>query len=187
MSSAIDLNDHKREILNGKIHYMSPSANPRHGRVIGKIFRVLSNYLVGKTCEAFTDTIDVYLDKDSNDVVIPDVSVLCEPDKFTNRGYEGVPTLIVEVISPTSVHRDKVVKYKIYEQYGVKEYWLVDPISRTLEIHTLVEGRYQLVDAYAMLEEEDLLRLTEEDKKEVKGEFSPVSFPELVIKLEELF
>ena len=62
MGEALDLKEFKEEIIDGKVYYMSPSANPRHGRVIGNIYFVFKSYLRGKKCQVFTDTIDVYLD-----------------------------------------------------------------------------------------------------------------------------
>ena len=63
------------------------------------------------------------------DKVIPDVSILCDENKFTDKGYEGIPSLVVEVISPTSVNRDRKIKFNVYEKYKINEYWIVDPIN----------------------------------------------------------
>ena len=65
MSNAVDLESFREEIIDGKVYYMSQSANPRHGRVIGNIYFVFKSYFKGKKCQVFTDTIDVYLDDEN--------------------------------------------------------------------------------------------------------------------------
>ncbi|MDR3598730.1 Uma2 family endonuclease [Clostridium sp.] len=86
MSNALDLEAFKEEFIDGKVYYMSPSVNPKYGRVIGNIYFVFKSYLRGKKCQVFTDTIDVYLDAEKKDKVIPDVSILCDETKFTDKG-----------------------------------------------------------------------------------------------------
>lgn len=185
MSPAYNLNEFKEEIIDGKVYYMSPSANPRHGRIIGNIYFIFKSYLKGKTCEVFTDTIDIFLNEEGTDKVIPDVSVLCDPDKFTDKGYHGVPSLIVEVISPTSIKRDRETKFHKYEAYGAKEYWIVDPLNKSIEQFILHEGKYRLEGVYTQLDEADKGRLYEE--QEVVKQFKTSIFSELTIDVDDIF
>lgn len=187
MSSALDLNQFKEEIMDGKVYYMSPSASPRHGEVLLNIATIFKNYLKGKKCKVFTDTIDVYLDNMNKNKVIPDVSILCDQTKFTKRGYEGIPSLVVEIISPTSINRDRKEKFNLYEQYGVKEYWIVDPLYNAIEQFVLENDKYRLVDTYIKLESYDLERLSKEEKEHLKEEFKTSLFEDLVIRVEEVF
>jgi Uma2 family endonuclease len=187
MSNAIDYKTYREEFINGKVYYMPPSANPIHGRIIGNVYFIFRSYLKGKSCQVFTDTIDIYLDDEKKDRVIPDVSVLCDKDKFTNRGYEGIPSLVVEVISPTSVSRDRKLKFNLYEKYGVKEYWIIDPVNKVLEQYILVEGKYSLEGTYVKLEDYDIERINEEEKLDFKSSFKTSIFNELVIKVDEVF
>lgn len=187
MSTAVDYKHYREEIIDGKVYYMSPSANPIHGRIIGNVYFIFKSYLRGKSCQVFTDTIDVYLDSEKKDRVIPDVSVLCDKDKFTNRGYEGVPSLVVEVISPTSVSRDRKIKFNLYQKYGVKEYWIIDPVNKVLEQYVLIDGKYSLEGTFVKLEDYDKERLNEEEKSEFKLTFKTSIFDELVVDIENIF
>nr|WP_172596810.1 Uma2 family endonuclease [Clostridium butyricum] len=187
MSTAVDYKHYREEIIDGKVYYMPPSANPIHGRIIGNVYYVFKSYLKGKTCQVFTDTIDVYLDDKKEDRVIPDVSVLCNKDCFTNRGYEGVPSLVVEVLSPTSVSRDRKIKFNLYEKYGVKEYWIIDPVNKVLEQYVLIDGKYSLEGTFVKLEEYDKERINENEISEFKSSFKTSIFDELVVNIDDIF
>lgn len=175
----------KSEMIDGEIYYMSPSASPFHGMIIGNLYLILANYLKGKNCRAFTDTIDIYLDE--NNRVIPDLSVLCDKSKFTDRGYEGIPKLIVEVISPSSVKRDRFEKKALYERMGVGHYWLIDPRNKNIEIYNLMDGLYILEDVYADYEEYEIEKMSEEQKSSIVKEFTTAAFEELTIDIKEVF
>ncbi|MEG2018234.1 MAG: Uma2 family endonuclease, partial [Clostridium sp.] len=139
----------------------------------------------GKNCRAFTDTIDVYLDE--NNRVIPDLSVLCDKSKFTDRGYEGIPKLMVEVISPSSVKRDRFVKKALYERMGVEHYWLIDPRNKIIEIYNLKDSLYVLEDVYADYEEYEIEKMSEEQKSAIVKEFTTAAFEELILDVKEIF
>lgn len=83
MSPPYNPNEFKEEIIDGKVYYISPSTSPRHGRIIGNIYFIIKSYLKGKTCEVFTDTIDIFLNEEGTDKVIPDVSILSDSERFT--------------------------------------------------------------------------------------------------------
>lgn len=185
MGSLAEKHEFKIELINGKIYYMSPSASPFHGMIIGNLYLLLGNYLKGKPCKVFTDTIDIYLDEENR--VIPDLSVLCDKTKFTDRGYEGIPKLIVEIISPRSVKRDRIEKKALYERMQVPHYWLVDPKNKNIEIYNLVEGVYVLEDIYTDYEETELNRMSEEDRDKVVTEFKTAAFEDLMISITDIF
>lgn len=185
MGNTAQIYDFKTELINGKTFYMSPSASPFHGMIIGNLHVILANYLKGKQCRVFTDTIDVYLDETNR--VIPDVSVLCDKTKFTDRGYEGIPKLIVEVISPSSVKRDRIEKKALYEHMGVPHYWLIDPKNKNLEVYNLIEGVYVLEDIYTDYDEYELERMSEEDRGSIVTEFKTAAFDGLVFNIAEIF
>lgn len=187
MNNAVDFSNFKEEIIDGKVYLMSPSANPRHGRVIGNIYFAFKSYLKGKKCEVFTDTIDVYLGDEKKDKVIPDVSILCDESKFTDKGYEGIPSLVVEVISPTSVKRDRKIKFNLYEKYKINEYWIVDPVNKVIEQYILIDGKYSLEGTYVKLESYDKERLSEEEKEKFPTNFKTSIFSELIIHIEDIF
>ena len=188
MTNAIDYSKWKEEKIDGNIYYMSPSANPKHSKVIYNIFDFFRSYLKGKTCEVFMDNIDIYLDEEQNNYVIPDLSILCDPNKFKDDGYHGVPKLIVEVISPTSIKRDKHDKYALYERFGVKEYWLVDYQNKTVEQFVLDNGKYKLYGLCTLISEWDYNnRLNDKEREEYTTIIKPTIFEDLEIDIKDVF
>ncbi len=182
-----NLNNFKEEIIDGKIYYMSPSANPIHSRIIGNIFYTFKNYLKGKRCQVYADNLDVYLGEEKNTIVIPDISVICDTTKFTSNGYHGVPTLVVEIISPSSAARDRNTKFKLYEKYGVMEYWIVDPLNQIIEQFILKDNKYEIEGTFFQLEEEVLERYSEEERNNIIKNFKTSIFSDLVINLCDVF
>ncbi|MGL5677710.1 MAG: Uma2 family endonuclease [Cellulosilyticaceae bacterium] len=185
MGNTAKIYDFKTEMINGKIYYMSPSASPFHGMIIGNLYMILRMHLSGKECKVFTDTIDVFLDESNR--VIPDISVLCDKNKFTDRGYEGIPKLIVEIISPGSIKRDRFEKKTLYAEMGVPYFWLIDPKNKTIEVFTLENGEYVLEDIYTEYDLCDMERLSDEDKSKVATTFKTKAFPDLELNVKEIF
>lgn len=130
------------ELILGKIFMMSPAPGSKHQHISMVISSSIFNYLKGKPCRVFSSPFDVVLPvKDKSDTVIqPDVTVVCDPSKLTEKGCTGAPDLVVEVLSKSSVTRDLHEKYNICEQAGVKEYWIVHPTEKTLMVFFLNEG-----------------------------------------------
>ena len=124
------------ELILGKVFRMSPAPTSKHQHAVSVLQGTIFHYLRGKPCRVFPAPFDVILPIRGikNNVVQPDVTVVCDPSKITERGCEGTPDLLVEVVSKSSVTRDLHEKYKLYEEAGVKEYWIVQPLDRTLII-----------------------------------------------------
>lgn len=128
----LNLEDDKRyELIDGELYLMS-SPTTLHQEIVGEIYTQLRNYLKGKKCKAFVSPLDVCLSgvkkpsKEYN-VVQPDIFVVCNENKITkDMGIQGVPDLVIEVLSPTSKKHDTFLKYNLYQYYGVKEYWIID-------------------------------------------------------------
>ncbi len=137
------------ELIKGFIFKMSPAANRVHQEIVGGIFRELSNFLFKKPCRVYIAPFDVRFprksksDKDIITVLQPDICVVCDLEKLDERGCLGAPDLVVEVLSPGNSKKEVKNKYNIYEEAGVKEYWIVDPTHQTIQINKLVEGKYQ--------------------------------------------
>jgi len=134
------------ELILGKIFKMSPAPGSRHQYISMVISSAFFTHLKGNSCRVFPAPYDVILPitSTSNTVVQPDVTVVCDLSKVTERGCEGAPDLVVEVISKSSVTRDLHEKYSIYEQAGVKEYWVVYPTEKTLIVFHLNDlGKYE--------------------------------------------
>lgn len=137
------------EYIDGVI-YMSPSPSTKHQRVSRKLERAFEDFLEGKPCELFHAPYDIEL-KSSNiegtKVVIPDISIICDKTGFTDARYVGVPELLVEILSPSNQSHDLITKLNLYMNYGVKEYWIVNPMLDTITVYTLnEEGMYEQHD-----------------------------------------
>ena len=172
----------REELLNGKIFMMaSPSVN--HSTVASNIYYAFRTYLKGKTCRAFNDGVDVYLTED--DRVIPDAMIVCNKNMIALDGIHGAPDLIVEVLSPSTAKNDRGYKKDLYEQSGVKEYWIVYPASLTIEAYLLEDGKYSLKDFCGLFP--DNLGLTEKEKSESKKEIPVSLYDDFCIPLEEIF
>jgi len=142
------------ELIRGKVFRMSPSPSTSHQRLSGNLFRLIANYLVGKPCQVFAALFDVRLPlppgrqtSDQIDTVVqPDISIICDSAKIDERGCQGAPDWIVEILSKGTASKDLTEKYQLYEHAGVREYWVAHPHEGTLLIYRLNEnGRYQLL------------------------------------------
>lgn len=138
--------DNRRyELLDGVL-FVSPSPRPLHQRVSKRLQRQLEAYFEDKGLgEVFNAPVDVILTL--HDVVVPDLVVVTTPPQITERAIEGSPTLIVEILSPTTRMRDRKVKAERYAALGVSHYWLVDPLRKTIECYRLEKTRYVVVTA----------------------------------------
>lgn len=128
------------EIVNGEAFMMAPPT-VEHQRISGEIFRQLANYLEGKTCEVFAGPFGVRLFEQAGDapedvdtMVEPDISVVCDSSKLDKHGCKGAPDLIVEILSSSTRRYDRLVKLGLYQRAGVREYWIVNPEDRTVQV-----------------------------------------------------
>ncbi|PSJ78753.1 Uma2 family endonuclease [Sphingobacteriales bacterium UPWRP_1] len=148
------------ELIKGKIFKMSPAPNLEHQKVSFEIARQIGNYLLGKSCRAFSAPFDVRLpqvkgkkqaaDKNVYTVVQPDICVVCDASKLDHRGCLGAPDLVIEILSRSTAAKDLTEKYEVYEQSGVREYWVVFPYEQIVQAYDLDEtsGRYRLRKSY---------------------------------------
>lgn len=140
------------ELIDGYPMMMS-SPTPRHSDVSGEIYRQITTYLLGKKCKAYHGNIDVRLFEKEGDypedvktVVIPDIAIVCDLSKLDEHGYKGAPDMVVEVLSPSTKRHDLFTKFHLYQRAGVREYWIVDPESKIVQVFLLEDGRYTLKD-----------------------------------------
>lgn len=171
------------ELINGKISLMSPRPSVNHNWIAGNIFVAFSNYLRGKKCRAFGDGTDVYLT--DNDRVIPDVMIICRPDIIKRDGIHGAPDLVVEVLSPGTAKNDRGYKKELYESSGVKEYWIVEPDARSIEVYLLTDGKYILDEVYTALPEDP--DLTDDEKEHYKKEIKVSLYEDFSILMDVIF
>jgi len=151
------LDDKRRELINGFIHLMS-APNEIHARISfnwGFLTKIFVQKRKGK-CRIYHAPFDVRLplsDETADDkiynVVQPDICVICDLSKLDVRGCIGAPDLIVEVLSPSTLKYDWNYKFNLYESAGVKEYWIVDPKAKTVNVFLLQpDGKYDLGTVY---------------------------------------
>ena len=104
-------------------------------------------------CEVYAAPFDVRLfeqdgdiPEDADTVVEPDISVVCAPSKLDDIGCRGAPDLVMEILSPSTTRHDKFTKFNLYQRAGVREYWIVDPTDKTVQVFVLEDGRYTAKD-----------------------------------------
>ena len=170
------------ELIKGYIYKMSPAPNTNHQIISRNIeYSLLQNINNLDTyCQVFNAPFDVRLiknkgkkDKEINTVVQPDICIVCDKDKLDLRGCLGAPDLIVEIISKSTSKKDYNEKYNLYEENKVKEYWIVNPLAKSIELFYLKNNKYISKEIYC---EEDGFK-----------KFNSHIFPDLEIILEEIF
>lgn len=185
MENTIFQEEPSYEIINGKTIMMSPRPTLNHIRVSRNIDRLFGRYLNGKRCEAFPDGVELHLD--DNNVVIPDAMIVCNKDIIKGRGIYGAPDLIVEVLSPSTAKRDRGYKKQLYEKHGIKEYWIVDVLGKSIEVHLLKNGKFELDNVYTLYPEKEWEEMTEEERNEAILSFHVSLYPDFIIDIREIF
>jgi Uma2 family endonuclease len=136
------------ELIKGKIFRQSAAPRRIHQEVALQLARKIADYLDDKTCKIFIAPFDVRLPAKSKKpqdiftVVQPDICVVCDPSKLDELGCIGAPDLVVEILSPGNNQKELIHKHDIYEENGVREYWVIHPSEQTLLIYTLTDGKY---------------------------------------------
>lgn len=147
------------ELIDGIPYLMTPAPSRIHQKISVELVRQISNYLQGKTCEVYPAPFDVRLiendepDEKINNVIQPDISIICNKEKLDETGCKGSPDLVMEIVSPSSISMDYIKKLNLYEKYSVREYWIIHPIDKIIMVYTLIEnGKYARPAVYPMEE-----------------------------------
>lgn len=170
--------DEMVELIRGKIFKMSPAPNLSHQKISSNLHGMIWQYLKGKTCQSFHAPFDVRLSvppppENITTVVQPDICVVCDESKLDTQGCNGAPDWIIEILSPATARKDLNEKFDIYENAGVKEYWVVYPTDGSVVPFRLnKEGKYETVRTAPF---------------SVEDEIQVGVFPDLVIDLKEVF
>lgn len=168
------------EIIDG-IAYNQATPSSAHQTISGNLYLQIGNYLKGKSCRVFAAPFAVRLpledgetdEKKNKNIVEPDLTIVCDKSKLDKGGYNGAPTLVIEIVSKSSAKRDYIIKLNKYQQAGVKEYWIITPETETIVSYMLNEqGHYDTPDMYILGEDEEI---------------TSKLFREMVIKLEDVF
>ena len=170
------------ERIHGVEYQMFP-AKIRHAEIRSNLEKIFHRYLKGKRCKTFSE-VGVFLD---DNLLIPDVLIVCDRDKIKYDGIHGAPDLVVEILSPSTSKRDKSSKLKLYEQYGVREYWIVDPKGNSIEVRKLQDSEFVLDEVYHLLDQEEWDCMDEDERKAAKISLKVSLYDDLEIPLKDIF
>ena len=152
-------NNEETELIDGVIYTqygneIQGGPSTRHMDVVRELIGELINFLKDKKCKLYFQPFMVKLSKKTT--VRPDITVICDKDKISDRGCNGAPDLVIEVLSPSNAGTDLFTKYNHYLLAGVKEYWIVDPIKNEVTVYILEDGKYH----GTLYSEEDIIPVT---------------------------
>ena len=152
------MDDARRELFDGFIKLMTPAPSSRHQELSTNLVSICWNFLRNKPCKIYHAPSDVRFpnnaksqdDRQVYTVLQPDLYIVCDLSKIDARGCLGAPDLVIEIISPKNSKRDLKDKFEIYQEYGVREYWIVSPNDETVNVFVLDQsGKFQFVGIYA--------------------------------------
>ncbi len=133
------------ELIKGRIFHMAAPSR-RHQETAGNLYFALRTFFEGHPCRLYMAPFDVRLtrkdyknNREITTVVQPDICVICDMDKLDERGCIGAPDLIIEILSPGNTKKEMRDKFEVYEENGVKEYWLVNTTDKTVICYLLNE------------------------------------------------
>lgn len=168
--------DEMWEIIDG-VPYRMFAPTWQHQAISSELHRQIANYLIDKHCKVFAAPFDLRIpefnerDEETTTIVQPDIVIVCDKKGLKGTGYYGVPTLLIEISSPSTGRKDRLTKFNRYERAGIKEYWIIAADEGYVNAFTLLENkRYGRPDAYS-----------NEDK------ITTSVFPDLVIDLKPVF
>jgi Uma2 family endonuclease len=138
------------ELIHGTAWSMSPAPRRNHQALTGQLYARLDQFFAGKPCRPHIAPVDVFLPEgdealDETDIVVqPDIFVVCDRSKLIEEGVRGAPDFVIEILSPSTALKDQSEKRMLYESHGVREYWIVNPITMETFIYILRDGKYGL-------------------------------------------
>ena len=148
------------EIIRGKIFRMSPAPRTSHQILSGNIYYRLRQKLEGHPCQVFNAPIDIVLPIEnkkrnkSTTVVQPDLCVICNPKIIEEKAVFGTPDFVIEIVAGKQVKKDTQIKFDLYEEAGVGEYWIVFVDMRFVEVFILENGKFQRLNTFS---EDDII------------------------------
>lgn len=133
------------ELFKGKIFAMSPAPRTNHQAIARNFTGILFSFFEGKKCRLFSAPFDVRLPNAQGEVITvvqPDLCVICDLNKLDERGCQGAPDLVVEILSPGNIKKEMKNKFELYQEAGVQEYWVVYPTEKCVFVYVLENGRF---------------------------------------------
>jgi Uma2 family endonuclease len=136
----------RAELIDGQIYYLATPSR-LHQEILNFLLTKINNYINSKNgpCKVYPAPFAVFLNQDEYNFFEPDISVICDPEKLDDRGCNGAPDWIIEIISPSTASRDYVLKSAKYLEAGVKEYWIIDQRSNIITVNYFAGDDYRPV------------------------------------------
>ena len=174
------------EIIDGK-KIISSTPNLEHGTIICRLCCIIGNYLTEKMSGGvFRET--TYVELPDGNILRPDVFIICDLSRINPFDkIKCAPDLCVEVLSRSTMKNDRTRKKDIYECNGVKEYWIVDPLNKSIEVYHLIDGKYVLDEIYILYSSAEWDDMTDEEKVAAKFEIKVSLFDDLLVDVREVF
>lgn len=137
--------DVRAELIDGQIYYQAAPSRV-HQEILSGLHATIYNYLKSKNgpCKVYPAPFAVKLKEGRKTIVEPDISVICDRNKLTDRGCTGAPDWIIEIVSPSNSSHDYLRKLNLYAVAGVREYWIVNPMKQTVLVYHLEETSFEL-------------------------------------------
>ena len=178
------------EIIEG-VKFMAPSPGMAHVNVTANLVTIIGGYArINKLGIAFADNFDVHFPDGS--LFKPDFIFISAANEKLFLGNKrstlhGVPDMVAEIFSPSTMKRDLGIKKDIYERNGVKEYWIIDPYRETIDVYLLREGKYELDGHYENYSDNELEELPEEERASFKPEVPVALLDGFKVKIKNIF
>jgi Uma2 family endonuclease len=139
----------RAELIDGTLVYNQAAPSRIHQTILMELSGTIRQYIKSKggSCHVYPAPFAVKLREDRKTIVEPDISVICDQSKLTERGCTGAPDWIIEITSPSNSNHDYILKLNLYADAGVKEYWIVDPAKASVFVYCLEQGHF-MADAY---------------------------------------
>ena len=136
----------RAELIEGNIIYNQAAPSRIHQTILMELSGTIRDYLKSKggSCRVYPAPFAVKLKKDRKTIVEPDISVICDPNKLTDRGCTGAPDWIIGIVSPGNSSNDYILKLNLYANSGVREYWIVDPDKKRVFVYFLEKAKFEV-------------------------------------------
>ena len=146
----------RAELIDGQIYDMAPPS-PFHQELVMELSATLRDYIKKNSgsCKVYPAPFAVFLNQDDHNYVEPDISVICDPNRINEKGCNGAPDFIIEIVSPSSQRMDYLTKLFKYRTAGVREYWIVDPDKKRITVYWIVNPMKQTIQTYFFGDVED--------------------------------
>lgn len=134
----------RAELIDGQIYYMA-LPNRRHQEILMALSKTIANYIDEEdgSCKIYPAPFAVFLNEDDAKYLEPDISVICDRNKLTDKGCTGAPDWIIEIASPGNSSHDYIRKLNLYADAGVREYWIVNPVERSVYVYHLEKDNFK--------------------------------------------